>query len=71
MIFYKSKFRRKLNKPIYSSLTNTVLIALAMTQIIFKPQTDKREMARGRKLNRNYHKIHHCNSRGLSVAVFG
>lgn len=71
IISYKSKFRRKLNKPISLVLTNTELIALTMTQIIFKFQTDKREMVRGRKLNRNYHKIHHCNSRGLSVAVFG
>lgn len=59
------------NKATHSALTNTKLIALTMTKLFSNPSQTKERAGEGRKLNRNYHKIHHCNSRGLSVAVFG
>lgn len=59
-------------KAARSALTNTELIVLTVTKLFSNcSQTKERKLGKGRKLNHNYHKIHHCNSRRLSVAVFG
>lgn len=72
-MIYKSRPRgggRK--KAARSALTNTELIVLTVTKLFSNcSQTKEGKPGKGRKLNRNYHKIHHCNSRRLSVAVFG